>query len=115
MPSAREVLDAATTDTKLRKQLNTQICDKMTCGAVTVAAEAGCVWWEITGDVVGATSDTDKSIKKYGTVRSIFNGTISKEIKTFLIVSDQERKLQHQIVNIDAACHLDNPPDKIPS
>ena len=115
VPNARQVLDAATTDKKLRDRLNSKICDQNTCGAVMVAAEAGCVWWEITGDVIGPKSATDKSITKFGRVRTLYGLTIGKEIKTILIVSGEPRKLQTQVVNIDAICHTDNPTEKLPS
>lgn len=115
IPNARQVLDAASTDAKLRNRLNSKICDKFTCGAVMVAAETGCVWWEITGDVVGPKSVTDRSIMKFGRVRTLYGVTISKEIRTILIVSGEPRKSQNQVVNIDAICHTDNPTEKLPS
>lgn len=115
IPNARQVLDAASTDGKLRDRLNSKVCDKFTCGAVMVASETGCVWWEITGDVVGPKSVTDKSVTTFGRVRSLYGLTIGKEIRTILIVSGELRKSQNQIVNIDAICHTDNPTEKIPS
>ena len=115
IPNARQVLDASTTDKKLRNRLNSKICDKNTCGAVMVAAETGCVWWEITGDVVGPKSVTDRSVIKVGRVRTLYGLTIGKEIKTILIVSGEPRKNQTQVVNIDAICHTDNPTEPIPS
>lgn len=115
IPNARQVLDSASTDAKLRNRLNSKICDKFTCGAVIVAAETGCVWWEITGDVVGPKSATDRSIMKFGSVKSYYGVTIGKEIRTILIVSGEPRKSQNQVVNIDAICHTDNPTVKLPS
>lgn len=115
IPTARQVLDTASTDRKLRAQLNSKICNQYACGAVMVAAASGCVWWELTGEVVGPKSATDKSLIKLGAIRSLYGLTQAKEIKTILLVSGEKLKPLTQVVNIDAICHLENTTEVLPS
>ena len=115
IPSAREVLDAASRDKDLRKLLNTKVCEKYSCGAVSVASLNGCIWWEVTGDVIGPKSATDKSDIKLGSIRTLYGATTSQEIKTILLVSEHPRQAQIQVKNINTLCHMDQATEKIPS
>ena len=78
---------------------------------------AGCNWWEFIGDVTGPASDTDKTIIKYGAVKSLFGSSKAKEIQTFIMVSQEPIKTGFLISNIQMLCHRDAaPPDlTIPS
>ena len=78
---------------------------------------AGCNWWEFTGDVTGPTSDTDRTIIKYGTLTSLFGSSKPKQIQTFILVSEEPVKNGFVVSNIKMACHRDAAPTdlKIPS
>ena len=66
VPSAKELVGILSAKTALSAQIKD--CTKFTCGAVLLASEIGCRWWQVTGDVVGATSAEDRTLKTFGTI-----------------------------------------------
>ncbi len=120
IPTAKELIGTASNSKVLTRQLaqkvdGVAICEKFSCGAVQVASLNGCMWWEITGKLVGETSATDKSSKTYGIIRTLAGPTTAKQITTILLISQEPLELQHAVTNIAAYCHHDATSEKIPS
>ena len=120
IPTAKELIGTASNSSVLTRQLaqksdGVPICEKFSCGAVQVASLNGCMWWEITGNLVGETSATDKTSRIYGTIRALVGETTQKQITTVLLISQEPLELQHAVTNIAAYCHHDATSEKIPS
>ena len=115
VPTSKELIGLSSANKKLASDL--KACENLTCGAIFATSIAGCNWWEFTGDVTGPASDTDKTIIKYGAVKSLFGSSKAKEIQTYIMVSQEPIKTGFLISNIQMLCHRDAaPPDlTIPS
>jgi hypothetical protein len=103
VPTSKELVGLSSANKKLANDLKS--CENMTCGAVLATSLAGCNWWEITGDVTGPTSDTDRTIIKYGSVTSLFGSSKPKEIRTFILVSEEPVKNGFVVSNLQMSCH----------
>ena len=115
VPTSKELIGLSSANKKLASALKD--CENLTCGAIFATSIAGCNWWEFSGDVTGPASDTDKTIIKYGAVKSLFGSSKAKEVQTFIMVSQEPIKTGFLISNIQMLCHRDAaPPDlTIPS
>lgn len=115
VPTKKELLGYSSSSKSVAKQLET--CKDFACGAVLAASQSGCVWWEFTADLIGPTSETDETTMKFGSVVSLFGLSKPKEIKAYILVSQEDIKIGHKVSNIKIACHRDPiPPDlKVPS
>ena len=112
VPTSKELIGLSSANKKLANDL--KACENLTCGAIFATSIAGCNWWEFTGDVTGPASDTDKTIIKYGSVKSLFGSSKAKEIQTYIMVSQEPIKTGFLISNIQMLCHRDAaPPDLI--
>ena len=120
IPTAKELIGTASNSAVLTRQLaqlvdGVAICEKYSCGAVQVASLNGCTWWEVTGKLVGETSATDKTLKTFGSIRTLAGPTTNKQITTILLISQEPLELRHVVTSISAICHHDSPSEKIPS
>ena len=120
IPNAKELVGTASNSKILTAQLaqkvdGVAICEKYSCGAVQVASLDGCTWWEVNSKLVGETSATDKTLKTFGSIRTLAGKTTSKQITTILIVSQEPLELRHVVTNISAICHKNPATEKIPS
>ena len=120
IPNAKELVGTASNSKILTAQLaqkvdGVAICEKYSCGAVQVAALDGCTWWEVNSKLVGETSATDKTLKTFGSIRTLASKTKSKQITTILIISQEPLELRHVVTNISAICHKNPATEKIPS
>ena len=120
IPNAKELVGTASNSKILTAQLaqkvdGVAICEKYSCGAVQVAALDGCTWWEVNSKLVGETSATDKTLKTFGSIRTLAGKTTSKQITTILIISQEPLELRHVVTNISAICHKEPATEKIPS
>ena len=115
VPTKKELLGYASSSKTVAKQLET--CKDFACGAVLAASQSGCVWWEFSADLIGPTSETDETIMKFGSVVSLFGASKPKEIKAYILVSQEDIKIGHKVSNIKIACHRDPIPHdlKVPS
>jgi hypothetical protein len=119
IPTPKELVGLASNDKKLTAALaekidGTPVCEKFSCGAVTVASAVGCVWWVVTANLNGPTSAEDKTQKLFGTVRTTIGKTSAKKYATILIISQEPIELDHSISNIKAVCRNDSPQEKVP-
>ena len=108
VPTSEELVGLSSANKKLANDLKD--CENLTCGAILATSLAGCNWWEITGDVIGPASETDKTIIKYGTVASLYGASTPKEIKPFILVSEEPIKTGLVVSNINMLCHRDPRP-----
>ena len=120
IPNAKELVGTASNSKILTAQLaqkvdGVAICEKYSCGAVQVASLNGCTWWEVNSKLVGDTSTTDKTLKTFGSIRTLASKTKSKQITTILIISQEPLELRHVVTNISAICHKNPATEKIPS
>ena len=120
IPTAKELVGTASNSKILTAQLaqkvdGVAICEKYSCGAVQVASLDGCTWWEVNAKLVGETSATDKTIKTFGSIRTLAGKTTSKQITTILLISQELLELRHVMTNISAICHKDPATEKVPS
>ena len=120
IPTAKELVGTASNSKILTAQLaqkvdGVAICEKYSCGAVQVASLTGCTWWEVNGKLVGETSATDRTLKDFGSIRTLAGKTTSKQITTILLISQEPLELKHVVTKISAICHKEAPTEKIPS
>ena len=120
IPNAKELVGTASNSKILTAQLaqkvdGVAICEKYSCGAVQVASLNGCTRWEVNAKLVGETSATDKTLKTFGTIRTLAGATKVKQITTILLISQEPLELRHVVTNISAICHHDSTSEKIPS
>ena len=120
IPTAKELVGTASNSKILTAQLaqkvdGVAICEKYSCGAVQVASLDGCTWWEVNAKLIGETSATDKTLKTFGSIRTLVGPTTNKQITTILLISQEPLELRHVVTNISAICHHDPTDEKIPS
>jgi len=119
IPTPKELVGLASNDKKLTAALAEKIdgvpvCEKFSCGAVTVASAVGCLWWVVTANLKGRTSVEDPTQKIFGTVRTTIGKTSAKKYATILIISQEPIELEHSISNVKAVCRNDSPQEKVP-
>lgn len=113
VPNAKELVGILSAKTSLAAQI--KACTKFTCGAIIVASEIGCRWWKVTGDVVGATSPEDRTLKSFGTVSTSVTRSAAKQIVTILMVTTEPIGSGHIVTNINADCNQSEPSGPIPN
>jgi hypothetical protein len=93
-------------------------CDEFACGAVTVASEARCTWWEVTSTFERIDLKTGKIEATLGTLRTVSQGTNAKALQSIMLISEiKHRDADGKILNnikasgIAVSCHHDATPD----
>ena len=81
VPTAKELVSLISANSYLEKQIKD--CTKYICGAVQVAAENGCIWWQVVALV------SDGQGVKLGEMTKSFAGSTAKEFKTLLLISPE--------------------------
>lgn len=87
IPTGKELIGVLSAKTTLASEV--KLCKKYACGAVIVAAEKACQWWEIHSSVYGPISDIDTATVRYGSIKTIAKSTFSRELKTILLISKE--------------------------
>jgi len=113
VPNTKELIGILSAKTALASQIKD--CTNFTCGAVIVASEIGCRWWKVTGDVVGATSAEDRTIKTFGTVSVSVTRSAAKQLITILMVTPEPIGSGQIVTNISADCNQSEPSGPIPN
>ncbi len=103
VPTSKELVSVISAKTNLASQV--KACSEFVCGAVQVAAETGCVWWEINSQVLS------KEGVILGDLRTISTPSAVKEIKTILLISPEPIETLEYISNIEVACNQDPRPE----
>jgi hypothetical protein len=93
-------------------------CDDFACGAVTVASETGCTWWEIKSTFERIDLKTGKIEATLGTLRTVSQRTKAKAIQSIMLVSEIKHKdADGKVLNnikasgLEVSCHHDAAPD----
>ncbi len=81
VPTAKELVGLISANSYLEKQIKQ--CTTYICGAVQVASETGCLWWEAIATV------TDAQGNKLGELNSSFSSSAERELKTLLLISSE--------------------------
>ena len=107
VPSSKELIGILSARNVLASQV--EACTKFVCGAVLVASEPGCRWWEVNSRVYGQ----DKSV--IGSLQTISGASKPKEIKTILLISPEPFESLEYITGIEVVCHQEEKPAGYPS
>ncbi|WP_223298171.1 hypothetical protein [Candidatus Planktophila versatilis] len=105
VPTSKELVSVISAKTNLASQV--KACSEFVCGAVQVAAETGCVWWEVNSQVLS------KEGVILGDLRTISTPSAVKEIKTILLISPEPIETLEYISNIEVICHQDPRPEGV--
>ena len=107
VPSSKELIGILSARNVLASQV--EACTKFVCGAVLVASEPGCRWWEVNSRVYGQ----DKSV--IGSLQTISGASKPKEIKTIILISPEPLESLEYITGIEVVCHQEEKPSGYPS
>ena len=105
VPSSKELVGVISAKGNLATQI--EACKKFVCGAVQVAAEQGCLWWEIDSKVFADNKDL------IGNLQTVTAGSTKREIKTILLISPEPLDTLEFIDSIEVVCHQDARPDAV--
>jgi hypothetical protein len=97
VPSSKELVGVISAKGNLASQV--QACGEFICGAVQVASEPGCVWWEVNSKV------RSKEGVILGALRTISGGTSAKQVRTILLVSPEPIATMEYVSDIEVICH----------
>jgi len=107
VPSSKELVGVISAKGNLATQV--AACSKFVCGAVRVAAEDGCIWWEVDSKVYAQNNEL------LGNLKTVTNGSSSREVKTILLISPEPLETLKYMDKIEVACHQDVRPDGLQS
>jgi hypothetical protein len=103
VPTSKELVGVISAKGNLASQV--AACSKFICGAVQVAAEPGCVWWEVNSKVYG------QNKKLIGNLRTIAGQSLAREIKTILLISPEPLESLEYVSSIEVVCHQEAKPE----
>ena len=113
IPSFEELKGMASNSPTLTADLKK--CEANTCGAVIVASETSCVWWEV-DSVVSGPSSADPTIRTpYGSLRTLAPATNAKSIMPILLISPEPLGDGVSVGGIIAKCWSQAGTEKIPA
>lgn len=107
IPSSKELIGILSAKTTLASQV--EACTKFVCGAVLVASEVGCRWWEVNSRVFAQ----DKTA--IGTLQTVANATKAKQVQTIILISPDPLESLEYISDIEVVCHQEQKPEGYPS
>jgi hypothetical protein len=81
VPTSKELVGLISANTYLSKKVAE--CTTYICGAVQVASETGCLWWEAIATI------TDAQGNKLGELNSSFGSSGEREFKVFILTSPE--------------------------
>lgn len=107
IPSSKELIGILSAKTTLASQV--EACTKFVCGAVLVASEVGCRWWEVNSRVFAQ----DKTV--IGTLQTVAKATKPKQVQTIILISPDPLESLEYISDIEVVCHQEQKPEGYPS
>lgn len=107
VPNSKELIGVISAKGNLATQV--EACKKFVCGAVQVAAEQGCLWWEIDSKVYAQNKDL------VGNLKTVTSGSTAREIRTILLISPEALETLEFIDSIEVVCHQDARPETLQS
>ena len=121
IPSAAELQGEASNNfnsAKVFLRADLRKCDEFACGAVTVASDTGCTWWEVNSTFERIDLKSGKIEATLGTLRTISQGTNAKVLQSIMLISEIKHKdADGKILNnikasgIAVSCHHEAAPD----
>lgn len=102
VPTSKQLVSVISAKKFLANQVKN--CKKFVCGAVQVAAEPGCQWWEVDSNVYS------KEKVLLGKLKTIVGTSSPFKIKTILLVSPEPIETLEFITDIEVVCHQDPKP-----
>lgn len=104
VPKSKELIGAISAQRTLQKSVAN--CQEFACGAVFVAAELGCAWWEINSSV--RRLDPVSMMKvKIGSLVTYASGSKARALKTIILISSESVDPGVSIAGIKVICHRD--------
>jgi hypothetical protein len=103
VPTSKELVGVISAKGNLASQV--AACSKFICGAVQVAAEPGCVWWEVNSKVYAQNKDL------IGNLRTISGQSLAREVKTILLISPEPLESLEYVSSIEVVCHQEAKPE----
>jgi hypothetical protein len=97
VPTAKELVGLISANASLGKQIKQ--CTTYICGSVQVAAETGCIWWEVLSVI------SDANGTKLGDLTSAFGSSNSREFKTLIVVSPEPADKGESAKITSVICH----------
>jgi len=107
VPTSKELVGVISAKGNLATQV--AACKKFVCGAVQVAAEQGCLWWEVDSKVYAQNKEL------LGNLNTVTNGSTSREYKTILLISPEPLESLEYIDSIEVVCHQEVRPEGVQS
>ena len=90
-------------------------CRKVTCGAVLLAAETGCNWWQVDATVTGPKRDGNTGRENYGTIKALALGSKAKKVIAIYLKSKEPLQQGLDVGGITARCWSSDKPENVPS
>ena len=113
VPSANELNSYASNSKDISAALKD--CEKVTCGAVFLASEKGCNWWQIDSLVTAPSKTTAGTRETLGTLRSLAPGTSAKKVIAVILKSSEPLQDGVTVSGITARCWATARPENLPS
>lgn len=107
VPTSKELVGVISAKGNLATQV--AACKKFVCGAVQVAAEQGCLWWEVDSKVYAQNKEL------LGNLNTVTSGSTSREYKTILLISPEPLESLEYIDSIEVVCHQEVRPEGVQS
>jgi len=102
VPSPTELVGLLSAKRSLQKLLKQ--CEQTACGAVFVASERGCTWWEVNSAVRRVNEETLVK-ERIGTLITHAKGTESRVQSTIFLLSPEPVDPRVSVGNIRVICH----------
>jgi hypothetical protein len=106
VPTSNELVGLISANSNLSKQINQ--CTSYICGAVQVASETGCLWWEAIATL------TDLQGNKLGELNASFNSSAEREFKVLLLVSPETVEKGGAAKITSVICHNEDRDKSLP-
>lgn len=106
VPSAKELVGLISANSYLSQQIKQ--CTTYICGAVQVASETGCLWWEAIATI------TDPQGSKLGELNASFNSSGEREFKVLLLVSPETVEKGGAAKITSVICHHEDRDKSLP-
>lgn len=103
IPTSKELVGVISAKGNLASQV--AACSKFICGAVQVASEPGCVWWEVNSKVYAQNKDL------IGELRTITGASLAREVRTILLISPEPLEYLEYVSSIEVVCHQEAKPE----
>ena len=106
VPTSKELVGLISANSYLAKQIKK--CTTYICGAVQVASETGCIWWEALATI------SDARGAKLGELNTSFSGSAARELKVLLVISPESVEAGGAAKITSVICHHEDRDSSLP-